>query len=102
MPHTKNSNFKQKSVIPNGMSEDSDTTESEDELTKVRKVLQNKSAANNDCSSEEYTDEDEDEKEQIERESSKSKKKKRIHWMKKSFPHPTSTFNENFFSFSFE
>lgn len=95
MPHTKNSNFKQKIVIPNGMSEDSDTTESEDELTKVRKVLQNKSAANNDCSSEEYTDEDEDEDEQIERESSKSKKKKRIHWMKKSFPHPTSTFNEN-------
>ncbi|CAF3008158.1 unnamed protein product [Rotaria sp. Silwood2] len=82
---------KNRIVIPNGMSEDVDTSESEDEMNKIQNILKKQLTINDNSSSSETSDLEEKPQDTFK---SKSKKKKRIHWIKKPFMPPTSTFIE--------
>ncbi|CAF1289502.1 unnamed protein product [Adineta steineri] len=90
---------KNHTVIPNGMSEIVDTSESEDEIKKIQDILKNQLVMNNESSSHETTttttDSEEEFQQATSKSKSKSKKKKRFHWTKKSFTPPSSTFTEN-------
>ena len=83
---------KTQTVIPNGMSENGNTSESEDEIEKVQKILKNRLAMNNNFPSTETSNAEE----KLEPDTSKSKKKKKMHWMKKPFVLPTSKFTGSF------
>lgn len=83
---------KTQTIIPNGMSEDIHTSESEDEMQKVQQILKRHLVMDDDSSLAETSDDEE----QFEPETSKSKKKKKIHWIKKSFSSPTATFTQHF------
>jgi hypothetical protein len=74
---------KNHTVIPNGMSEAVDTSESEDEMNKIQNILKNQLAVNNNSSSSSSESSDAEEKLEQDTSKSKSKKKKRIHWVKK-------------------
>jgi hypothetical protein len=80
-------NPKNQTIIPNGMSETVDTSESEDEINKIQDILKNQLLMNDTSSSS-----DAEEKHQQNTSKSNSNKKKRIHWAKKPFVPPTSTF----------
>ncbi len=73
---------KNHTVIPNGMSEDVDTSESEDEIDKIQNTLKNQLLMNDNSSSSSNQSSDAEEKLQQHTSKSKSKKKKRIHWVK--------------------
>ena len=82
---------KTQTVRPNGMSKNVNTSESEDGIDKVQKILKSCLAMNDNSSSTETSNADE----KLEPDTFKSKKKK-MHWMKKPFVLPTSTFTESF------
>ena len=73
------------------MSEDVDTSDSEDEIKEIQEVLKDHLVMHNSSSSSETSD-DEERMLQAPKFKSQSKKKKRIHWVKKPFVPPTSTF----------
>ncbi|CAF3137077.1 unnamed protein product [Rotaria sp. Silwood2] len=75
-------------AIPNGMSETVDTSESEDEVKKIQDILKNQLVMNDTSPSSETNDSEEE----YQQDTSKSKRKKRIHWVKKPFTLPISTF----------
>ena len=79
-------------LIPDGMSEDADTSDFEDETKKIQEVLKNQLVMNNNSSSSETSDSEERMKQKTSKFKSQSKKKKRIHWVEKPFMPPTSTF----------
>ena len=79
---------KNHTAIPNGMSETVDTSESEDEIKKIQDILKNELVMNDTSSSSETNDSEEEHQQ----DTSKSKRKKRIHWVKKPFTPPISTF----------
>lgn len=91
MPNKKIS--KNHTVIPNGMSEDVDTSESEDEINKTQKIFKNQLLMKDNSSSSETSDDEETFKPSTSK--PKPKKKKSIHWVKKPFVPPTSTFVES-------
>ena len=74
------------------MNEDIYTSESEDEIKKVQKILKSHLAMHDNSSSTTTIDA----KEKLEPGTSKSKKKKKSHWTKKPFVPPTSTFSGSF------
>ena len=74
--------------IPNGMSEIVVASESEDEMKKIQDILKNQLVMNDTSSSSETNDSEEEHQQ----DTSKSKRKKRIHWVKKPFTLPISTF----------
>ena len=80
---------KTQTVIPNGISKDSNTSESEDE---IEKVLKSHLAMDDNFSVTGTTHA----KGILKPDTFKSKKKKKIHWMKKSFVPSTSTFTTSF------
>ncbi|CAF4590981.1 unnamed protein product [Rotaria sp. Silwood2] len=75
-------------AIQNGMSETVDTSESDDEVKKIQDILKNQLVMNDTSPSSETNDSEEEYQQDI----SKSKRKKRIHWVKKPFTLPISTF----------
>ena len=83
---------KTQTIIPNGMSEDIHTSESEDEMQKAQEILKSHLVMSDDSSLTETSDDEQ----QLEPETSKSKKKKKMHWTKKSFVSPTATFTQYF------
>jgi hypothetical protein len=89
MPNTRSS--KRHTSIPNGLSEQEvDSSESEDEMIKVRRaLLQNLTIEENSSSSEE------DDVEETKQKGPPSKKKKIIHWKKKEFTPPPADFTGN-------
>ena len=78
-------------VVPNGMSEEENSSGSEDELENVQKKLKSQSMTDENSSSTEYSDSDES----SEQEPPKRKKKKKMHWSKRPFVPPPSTFAGN-------
>ncbi|CAF1602945.1 unnamed protein product [Adineta ricciae] len=80
------------STIPNGTSEEIDTSESDDEMQNVRKVLK-KRLVMSDSSS---VTENSDSEQELSENTSKSKKKKKMHWIKRSFVPPPSPFTGSF------
>ncbi|CAF1070818.1 unnamed protein product [Rotaria sp. Silwood1] len=88
MPNkNKKTDPKNHTAIPNGMSETIDTSESEDEMKKVQDILKNQLVMNDTSPSSEMNDSEEEHQQ----DTSKSKRKK-IHWVKKPFTLPISTF----------
>ncbi|CAF1405413.1 unnamed protein product [Rotaria sordida] len=86
MPTTRSS--KQQSIVPNGLSEEEvDSSDSEDEISKVRHVLSKNLLINKESSSSE-----EDDIEEIKQASPPPKKTKKIHWKKKDFIPPLADF----------
>ena len=88
MPTTRSS--KGQSIVPNGLSEEEiDSSDSEDEISKVRHVLSKNLLINRESSSNE-----EDDIEQTKQASSPPKATKKIHWKKKDFTPPLADFTE--------
>jgi hypothetical protein len=89
MPNTRSS--KRHTIIPNGLSEEGvDSSESEDEMGKIRRALVKDLTINENSSSSE-----EDDVEETKQEGPPSKKKKKIHWKKKDFAPPPADFTGN-------
>ncbi|CAF3223249.1 unnamed protein product [Rotaria sp. Silwood2] len=86
MPTTRSS--KRQSIVSNGLSEEEvDSSDSEDEISKVRHVLSNNLLINKESSSSE-----EDDIEETKQASPPPKKTKKIHWKKKDFIPPSADF----------
>lgn len=85
---------KNHTAIPNGTSEDEDSSGSEDELKTVQRKLKGQTIGNENSSSSEDSD-SENASEDESSDSKNKKKKKRLHWVKEAFVPPMSTFVDN-------
>ncbi|CAF1619795.1 unnamed protein product [Adineta ricciae] len=86
---------KNHTVVPDGTSEDVDTSASEDEIQQIQDVLKNQLVMDSSSSSYESSDTDSEEGFQVATSKSKSKRKKTLHWIKRPFTAPSATFSEN-------